>query len=96
MSEIRCLDCGCDYAATMALSLLIPREQWLLIHPEDGGVLCANCILRRAEKLPGAINITGRITFGYEYEGSGPTPYDLASRAPSPPPDYLAAPASGD
>lgn len=81
MPAIHCLDCGCDYAATMALSLLIPRDQWLLIHPEDGGVLCANCMLRRAEKLPGAINITGRITFACEYEGGGPTPYDLASGA---------------
>lgn len=71
-----CLDCGTDYDAAMALSLLIPRSQWLLIHPEDGGVLCANCMLRRAAKLPGVINVTGRITFAHEYEAGKPTPYD--------------------
>ena len=59
---------------------LIPRAQWLLIHPEDGGVLCANCMLRRVSKLDGAINITGRITFAREYEDGKPTPYEQISR----------------
>lgn len=79
-ARVPCLDCGRDYAETMALDLVIPRAQWLLIHPEDGGVLCACCMLRRAEKIPHAINVTGRITFGHEYAGPGPTPYDIASK----------------
>jgi hypothetical protein len=65
--KIPCLDCGCDYAAVMPCSLNLPREQWLLIHPDGGGVLCANCMIRRAEKLPHATNITGRITFAGDY-----------------------------
>jgi len=59
-----CMDYGADYEETMAISLLIPKTQWLRINPEDGGLLCANCMLRRASALPGAVNITGRITFG--------------------------------
>jgi len=79
--SVRCLDCGTDYDAAMALSLLIPKAQWLAIHPADAGVLCANCMLRRASKLPGVINITGRITFSAEYAEGCPTPYDEAEAA---------------
>lgn len=61
---VACLDCGGDYAELMACDLVIPREQWLAINPDDGGVLCANCMIRRASRLLGAINITGRITTG--------------------------------
>lgn len=74
-----CLDCGTGYDAAMALSLLIPKAQWLLICPKDGGLLCANCMLRRAAKLQGVINITGRITFSSEYNEGQPTPYDIIS-----------------
>lgn len=59
---VQCLDCGGPYDELMACDLVLPRAQWLQIHPDDGGVLCANCILRRASKLPGVINITGIIT----------------------------------
>jgi len=57
------MDCGADYDTAMAMSLLIPKSQWLRINPADGGLLCANCMLRRAAKLDGAVNITGVITF---------------------------------
>jgi len=59
---VTCLDCGGDYDKLMACDFVLPREQWLTINPDDGGVLCANCILHRAAKLPGTINITGAIT----------------------------------
>jgi len=65
---IRCLDCGCDYDAAMACDMVLSREQWLLIHPEDDGVLCAHCILRRADKLPGQINVMARITFADDFD----------------------------
>lgn len=64
--KITCLDCKIDYDL-VPMSLNIPREQWLLIHPDDGGVLCANCMIIRASKLPHVINITGNITFGSDY-----------------------------
>ena len=57
-----CLDCGGDYDKLMACDLVLPRDQWLAVHPDDGGVLCANCMVRRAAALPGTINITGFIT----------------------------------
>ena len=55
-----CLDCKTEVPS---IDLAIPRQQWLLIHPDDGGVLCPNCILKRAAKLPNVINLTARITF---------------------------------
>lgn len=39
------------------LDLVLPRWQWLEIHPDDGGILCANCIVRRASKLTGAVSV---------------------------------------
>ena len=57
-----CLDCGGDYDKLMACDFVLPREQWLKINPADGGVLCANCMVRRAAGLTGTINITGIIT----------------------------------
>lgn len=78
MATITCLDCGGDYPALMALSLLIPRSQWLLIHPDDNGVLCANCILSRAARLPNVINVTGLITFAEDYREE-PTIYHTIS-----------------
>lgn len=54
MTSLRCLDCGLPYA-TFPLDVLLPRAQWLAIHPEgDDGVLCASCIVARASKIPGA------------------------------------------
>lgn len=66
--EVKCMGCGLPYAGPAWLDLVIPREQWLLIHPDDGGILCANCLIARASKLPHVINITGRITFGSDYD----------------------------
>lgn len=54
MKDACCLDCGLPYS-DFPLDLLLPRSQWLEIHPEDGGLLCAACIVRRiAEKMKGA------------------------------------------
>jgi len=53
MKKLRCPDCGLPYR-DFGLDTALSDEQWLMIHPEnDGnGVLCANCIIRRASKLP--------------------------------------------
>ncbi len=51
---VKCLDCGLPYEE-LGLDLVLPDEQWLLIHPEGlHGILCANCIVKRTEKLKGA------------------------------------------
>lgn len=54
--KAQCLDCGKPYA-DFSLDLLLPRWQWLQIHPADSGVLCANCIVDRASKLAGAVAV---------------------------------------
>lgn len=51
-----CLDCGLRYDE-FPLDLLLPRSQWLEIHPtsdDGGGLLCAACMVRRASNIPGA------------------------------------------
>lgn len=48
-----CLDCGLDYA-DFPMDMILPRPQWLTIHPAEGGLLCASCIVKRAAKVPGA------------------------------------------
>lgn len=63
LASAKCLDCGLLYDELMALDLVLPRVQWLELHPDDGGVLCANCIIRRASKLPGALSVSAVIVF---------------------------------
>ncbi len=64
---LRCLDCGIPYSK-LGLDLVLPDEQWLMIHPEgEGGILCANCIVKRAEKIEGATVVLAKIEIG----GSG-------------------------
>jgi hypothetical protein len=50
--SLSCLDCGLPYEC-FPLDLVVPRGQWLLIHPADAGVLCALCILARLSRIPG-------------------------------------------
>ncbi len=52
--DAKCLDCGLDYA-DFGIDVLLPRHQWLLIHPDDGGLLCARCIALRAAQVPKAV-----------------------------------------
>lgn len=53
---LACLDCGKPYS-TFRLDTTIPDEQWRAIHESEGGVLCANCMVARLAKLPGAIAV---------------------------------------
>ena len=48
-----CLDCGLRYE-DFGLDVILPRPQWLTIHPNEHGLLCARCIVARAAKVPGA------------------------------------------
>lgn len=50
-----CLDCGMPYGGDDWLDCVLPRWQWLEINPDDGGILCANCMVKRASKLPGVV-----------------------------------------
>jgi len=57
--EPSCMDCGQHYS----LSLILSREQWLLINPQDWGMLCARCMGERAAKLDHVLWINGKIIF---------------------------------
>ena len=50
--EVKCIDCGIPYRK-LGLDLVLPDQQWKVLCPE-GGILCANCICKRAEKLKGS------------------------------------------
>lgn len=65
-TPVSCLDCGADYAA-VPMDVVLSKAQWLLLNPDDGGVLCPSCLVARAAKLPGAINLTARITFAEDF-----------------------------
>ena len=47
-----CLDCGLPYEQ-FPLDVILPRAQWLEIHPAEHGLLCATCIVKRAANVPG-------------------------------------------
>jgi hypothetical protein len=47
-----CHDCGMKYGGADWRDTVLPDDQWDLICPE-GGILCANCIIKRAAKVPG-------------------------------------------
>jgi hypothetical protein len=45
-----CLDCGLPYEQ-FPIDVILPRAQWLEIHPDEHGLLCAACIVTRAAKV---------------------------------------------
>lgn len=47
-----CLDCGLPYSE-FPLDVVLPRAQWLEIHPDENGLICAQCIVKRAAKVRG-------------------------------------------
>lgn len=48
---VRCRDCGVPYSE-LGLDLVLPDQQWKAICPE-GGILCPNCIAKRASEVGG-------------------------------------------
>ena len=50
--RLGCLDCGLPYEE-FGLDTVLSLEEWRVIHPDERGVLCANCIVRRASNLDG-------------------------------------------
>ncbi len=59
---LACLDCGKVYR-DFPLDATLPDEQWRMIHDSEGGILCANCMVARAAKLPGAVAVRMQIEF---------------------------------
>lgn len=64
--EVTCRDCGMLYGGEDWLDTVLPDTQWHALAPE-GGVLCANCIVKRASRLPYAIVLWTRIIFADEH-----------------------------
>lgn len=46
-----CYDCGLPYKE-FGLDVILPRSQWLVVCPEENALLCAQCIINRASKIP--------------------------------------------
>lgn len=44
-----CMDCSLPYAQ-FPLDVMLPRAQWLRIHPSEHGLLCASCIVKRVRR----------------------------------------------
>ena len=54
MDTLKCADCGMPYSE-MGVDLVLPDQQWKVISPtgDEGAILCANCICKRARKVGG-------------------------------------------
>ena len=53
MTDLRCHSCGVLYSE-LGLDLVLPDQQWNHLCPE-GGILCPNCICKRAVNLGGTV-----------------------------------------
>lgn len=49
---IICKDCGISYLE-LGLDMVLPDQQWNHIFPEKTGILCPNCICKRASQFGG-------------------------------------------
>lgn len=65
-----CHDCGIPYR-DLGVDLVLPDQQWKKLFPENYGVLCANCICKRAEKLKGTAILAwiNNVDYSTEYNG---------------------------
>ncbi len=53
MGFAKCQDCGIPYSE-FGLDLVLPNQQWEILCP-NGGILCANCICKRAIRHRGSV-----------------------------------------
>ena len=56
LTRAECMDCRKPYNE-FGLDMTLPNDQWEAIHPEKNGLLCANCIVKRASGLQNVIAI---------------------------------------
>lgn len=61
-NKLTCIDCDRMYK-DFGLDVVLSDEQWELIHPNEKGVICAQCIVNRAEKIKGVINVNLTLEF---------------------------------
>lgn len=64
----QCADCRMPYE-DFKLDTVLSDDQWAMINPEGIGIiLCANCIAKRAAKVPGVIVLSARFRMSDEYK----------------------------
>jgi len=63
----KCDDCGMPYGGDDWEDTVLSNEQWKLISPENG-LLCANCIIKRASKLENIIIAKMTLVFADDYK----------------------------
>jgi hypothetical protein len=64
-----CMDCGAPYP--FALDTALSNEEWAMIHPDKYGLLCANCIVCRASRLPDVVIVKMKLVFADDYDKGG-------------------------
>jgi hypothetical protein len=62
---ILCDDCGVNPGDG---EMILTKKQWLMVNPQDYGMLCTSCIVKRAHKLPGALSVYGHIVFTGDHD----------------------------
>lgn len=63
-----CFDCGMEYGGEDWIDTVLPNEQWKMIFPEHDGLLCSNCIIKRASKLDNIIIAKMTLVFAKDYK----------------------------
>lgn len=77
-----CLDCNKSYS-TFGLDIIFERSEWLKIHPDENGVICANCIAVRAGKLKDVICIKAILDMRENYIDSDVHDTNVTNTQPS-------------
>lgn len=70
---VSCMDCGIPYSE-MGLDLVLPDQQWRVLVPE-GGIVCANCICKRAERIGGTVVLAWIDNVNYDEHKVRRTPH---------------------
>lgn len=60
--KLTCIDCDRLYE-DFGLDVVLSDEQWELIHPDEKGVICAQCIVNRAEKIKDVVTVNLTLEF---------------------------------
>lgn len=60
--KLTCIDCDRLYK-DFGLDVVLSNDQWKLIHPDEKGVICAQCIINRASKIKDVVTVNLTLEF---------------------------------
>ncbi len=60
--KLTCIDCDRLYK-DFGLDVVLSDDQWKLIHPDEKGVICAQCIINRASKIKDVVTVNLTLEF---------------------------------